>query len=117
MRDSPIDNRGVRPPKCSHMVEVPPEPVPLNGRAQDLGLHRRVDPHSEPQLEHQQRPKPYVMIARETAVFIEQTLDIVRSEKAALLRALREKRVVGELLDLVAEPMVDRTAEAHLGSI
>ena len=88
MRDLTIDNRTVRGPvpldgadtaKWSN-AKAPPEPVPLGGRAQDLGLRGRVDPHAEPQLEHQERPKACVVIAGETAMFVEQTLDVVRAE-------------------------------------
>jgi hypothetical protein len=39
-------------------------------RAKNLGLHRRVDPHLKPQLEHQECPEPGVMIAGKTAMFI-----------------------------------------------
>ncbi len=35
--------------------------------AQNRGLGRRVDPHSKPQLKHQESPQPAVVIASEVS--------------------------------------------------
>src|SRR5215467_11109614 len=86
-------------------------------RAPDVELGRYIDPHPEPQFQHQERPEAHVMLVGARAVLVEQPGYVIGAEQAALPRQSREQRVVSELLELVAEPLVDRTTEPHLRSI
>lgn len=98
------------------VVEGCPGRAPLTRwRAINLGLHRRVDPHLKPQFEHQQCPEPGVMIPGKSGMFIEQEADVLSAEQAALLRAPREQRIIGQLFEVAAKPPVNRETEAFFG--
>ena len=53
-----------------------------------------------------------VMIAGKAGMFIEQAADILPAEQATLHRTPREQRIISQLSEIIAEPLVNRETEA-----
>jgi hypothetical protein len=60
-----------------------------------VGSDRCVDPHAEPELQHQQPPQAGVMQAHAAAMFVQQHLHVLRLYQSSLARFGAEQDVVG----------------------
>src|SRR5713101_4005786 len=103
-REAP--SRRTHIPLCSFRTVLRRRTVRFDGR-------RPIDPRAEPQFEHQEGPQPCVVIGPIGAVLVEQPLDVFGPHQAALASCRRQQGVVGEILQLAPQPLVDRAAEPH----
>src|SRR5438445_8580901 len=88
--------------------------APPSTASRDFARAGRVDEHPVPELQHQETPEPEMVERAPFGVLIDQATDHLWAEVAAPSGVLTQEHVVRHVLQLVAEPVVDRYAEAHL---
>ena len=76
------------------------------------GIGPSIDERAVPQFEHQQGPEAVLMFLVALHVLVKIQLNDIRTEVAARPCRRTEKDVVGEVLDLAAEPPLERHAES-----
>src|SRR3954453_13749636 len=69
-----------------------------------------------PQFEHQQRPQRHRVVATTTFMLIEQNVRVRSREDAAFTEPRISQRIANTFSQLLIDPLLNRHAEALLGS-